>query len=244
MKNYLKTEKNQYEQNVGIKLDLTAIPEIEHFSIYGKHVVLHALMHNGDVQAKWVDQIWDTVKSEPNESCWTYLPYQSFDSKNVLEQKLKNNFEFLGSLHYLIEVDQKIVGWIALLNVRPEHGAVEIGNVYFSHKLKQSTASTEIIYLLLQLCFDQNYRRIEWKCDELNEPSKRAALRYGFTYEGTFRQDRIAKNRNRNTAWFSILDEEWLALEQAYKAWLSDDNFDVDGQQKIRLNDFIQLYSA
>ena len=105
--------------------------------------------------------------------------------------------------------------------------------------MKQSTASTEVIYLLLKACFEQGFRRVEWKCDDLNLPSKRAALRFGFQHEGTFRQDRIAKGRNRNTAWFSILDQEWPELEKAYLAWLKADNFDQNGQQKLRLCDFL-----
>ena len=103
--------------------------------------------------------------------------------------------------------------------------------------MKQSTAATEVIYLLLKTCFEQGFRRVEWKCDDLNQPSKRAALRLGFQYEGTFRQDRIAKGRNRNTAWFSMLDEEWMPLQKAYIAWLKADNFDKEGKQKKRLSD-------
>ena len=140
-------------------------------------------------------------------------------------------------MHYLIEVNHMIVGWIGLINERSAHRAIEVGNVYFSHQMKQSTASTEVIYLLLKTCFEQGFRRVEWKCDELNQPSKRAALRFGFQYEGTFRQDRIAKGRNRNTAWFSILDEEWSSLEMVYQQWLSPENFDMDGKQKKRLSD-------
>ena len=121
-------------------------------------------------------------------------------------------------------------------------GVIEIGNIYFSHQMKQSVASTEVIYLLLNSCFEQGFRRVEWKCDDLNTPSKRAALRFGFQYEGTFRQDRIYKARNRNTAWFSMLDSEWPRVKAAYLAWLTIDNFDPAGQQKIKLAEFMQQY--
>ncbi|WP_425918104.1 GNAT family N-acetyltransferase [Acinetobacter sp. TSRC1-2] len=111
-----------------------------------------------------------------------------------------------------------------------------MGNVYFSHQMKQSTASTEVIYLLLQACFEQGFRRVEWKCDELNQPSKRAAARFGFQYEGTFRQHRIVKGRNRNTAWFSILDEEWINLQEAYQNEFELNNLDAEGEQKKVFN--------
>lgn len=174
---------------------------------------------------------------EVDRSCWTYLPYSGFKTVDELQIALESCFGFKGTTHYLIEVNHTIVGWVGLMNQRPMDHAIEIGNVYFSHQMKQSTASTEVIYLLLQACFKQGFRRVEWKCDELNQPSKRAALRFGFQYEGTFRQDRIAKGRNRNTAWFSMLDEEWLSLTTAYQQWLSPENFDTEGKQKKRLSD-------
>ncbi|EEH68189.1 hypothetical protein HMPREF0023_2294 [Acinetobacter sp. ATCC 27244] len=104
--------------------------------------------------------------------------------------------------------------------------------------MKKSKASTETIFLLLQQCFKHGFRRVEWKCDDCNAPSKAAALRFGFQFEGLFRQDRIVKGRNRNTAWFSIIDEEWPDLEKIYQQWLSPDNFDEQGFQKRRLTDF------
>ncbi len=160
------------------------------------------------------------------------MPYSGFETSDELRIALTNCFGFKGTTHYLIEVNHTIVGWVGLMNQRPTDHVIEIGNVYFSHQMKQSTASTEVIYLLLKACFEQGFRRVEWKCDELNQPSKRAALRFGFQYEGTFRQDRIAKGRNRNTAWFSILDEEWPSLATAYQHWLSAENFDTDGNRK------------
>lgn len=209
--------------------------------LQGYHVTLHHL--DGSIlDSQWIDQIWEMVISEPNLSCWTYLPYAEFKTKEQLCESLNHQFNFNGSFHYLIEVEQRMVGWVALLNQRSEHRCIEIGNVYFSHAMKQSTASTEVIYLLLKACFDQGFRRVEWKCDDFNEPSKQAALRYGFSFEGVFRQDRITKGRNRNTAWFSMLDEEWCVLEKAYNEWLSVDNFDQYGQQKLKLIDFQKLY--
>ena len=185
------------------------------------------------------DQLWQVIQQEPDSRCWTYLPCDGFTSSAELAQAFSRGFDFPKPMHYLIEVDQQSCGWLALLNYRVGHRAIEIGNVYFSSQLKQTCAATEAIYLLLKDCFAQGIRRVEWKCDELNTPSYRAALRFGFEYEGTFRQDRISKGRNRNTAWFSILDEEWPTLDKAYTQWLNPDNFDVHAQQKIRLSEFI-----
>ncbi|MDQ9009418.1 GNAT family protein [Acinetobacter gerneri] len=243
MQNFKKTEANEFGQAIG-----WAVPNplATHFlaeTLQGSTVRLVALSEN-TLPADQLEQIWQCVSSEPDRRCWTYLSYSGFESDAELAQALQHNFGFKGSTHYLIIVNQQAVGWIGLLNERANDRVIEIGNVYFSHKMKQSTASTETIYLLLKACFDQSFRRVEWKCNSLNEPSRRAADRFGFSYEGTFRQDRISKGRNRNTDWYSILDEEWGTLEKAYLAWLKADNFDENGQQKIRLGDFVQLYKS
>ena len=241
MKNYLKTQENEFNQLVGVGLEDLHSIHFKQNQLHGSVVILHKLSHLSE-NIQWVEQLWHVVSSEPDQRCWTYLPSPAFITKQELFEKLNHHFNFLESFHYVIEFKNKIVGWVGLINNRPEHHVIEIGNVYFSHLMKQSTASTEVIYLLLKTCFEQGFRRVEWKCDALNEPSKNAALRYGFRFEGVFRQDRISKGRNRNTAWFSILDEEWRELEPAYQAWLSSSNFDEKGQQKIRLHDFKALY--
>lgn len=209
----------------------------------GTHLSLICLNRQAVSQIQ-LEQLWQAICAEPDERCWEYLPYDGFKSIEDLKCALEHLFNFSESIHYLVEVDRKIIGWVALLDLRIQSRVIEIGNVYFSQLLKNSTGSTEVIYLLLKSCFDQGFRRVEWKCDELNEPSKRAALRYGFQFEGVFRQDRINKGRNRNTAWFSLLDEEWPNLERAYQAWLAKENFDEQLQQKLRLQDFIKLHSG
>ena len=236
MKNYLKVQENEYGQIIGIPVSNPLPVHLLVENLYGKSVTLHYLSAT-TLSEERVKQIWQCVKTEVDRSCWTYLPYSGFKTVDELQIALESCFGFKGTTHYLIEVNHTIVGWVGLMNQRPMDHAIEIGNVYFSHQMKQSTASTEVIYLLLQACFKQGFRRVEWKCDELNQPSKRAALRFGFQYEGTFRQDRIAKGRNRNTAWFSMLDEEWMPLQKAYIAWLKADNFDKEGKQKKRLSD-------
>ncbi|MFW1950864.1 GNAT family N-acetyltransferase [Acinetobacter beijerinckii] len=236
MKNYLKAQQNQLGQKVGIEVNIERASQIIQENLLGQYVKLIYIDQAISDQAS--AQIWNNVSTEPSDGCWTYLPYSAPKDQKTLKDDLQRSFNFAGSSHFLIEVNGEVQGWIALLNPRLEHKAVEIGNVYFSHKMKKSKASTETIFLLLKQCFKHGFRRVEWKCDDFNEPSKAAARRFGFQHEGLFRQDRINKGRNRNTAWFSIIDEEWLELEKIYQLWLSPENFDEQGFQKQRLSDF------
>jgi RimJ/RimL family protein N-acetyltransferase len=236
MKNYLKTQQNEFGQNVGCSLKHNLSIQPISGTLKGQYINLIDVAESISEQA--ASSIWDCVVTEPSEECWTYLPYSAPQSQIALKNNLQNLFGFKDSTHFLIEVDGEVQGWIALLNPRLGHAAIEIGNVYFSHKMKKSKAATEAIFLLLKQCFKYGFRRVEWKCDDANAPSKAAALRFGFQYEGLFRQDRIVKGRNRNTAWFSIIDEEWSNLDQAYQQWLSPENFDAQGFQKQRLSDF------
>ena len=237
MRNYLKTQQNQFGQMTGSSLDENVTAFTVQGDISGRYVKLVDVAHGITDQA--AGQLWEAVSTEPDERCWTYLPYSAPQSQQSLKDSLQNLFGFKDSTHFLIEVAGEVQGWVALLNLRLAHGAVEIGNVYFSHKMKQSRAATETIFLLLQQCLNNNFRRVEWKCDDCNEPSKTAALRFGFQYEGLFRQDRIVKGHNRNTAWFSMIDDEWSELKNAYQQWLSPDNFDQQGVQKQKLSDFL-----
>jgi len=124
-------------------------------------------------------------------------------------------------------------GWMRIF---PEHASIEIGGVYWGPGMARTPLATEALYLFARHAFDDlGYRRFEWKCNNRNEPSKVAARRFGFQYEGLFRQDRIVKGESRDTAWFSIIDGEWPALRAEYERWLAPDNFDADGMQKTRL---------
>jgi RimJ/RimL family protein N-acetyltransferase len=133
----------------------------------------------------------------------------------------------------------KIAGRQTLMRIDPANGSIEIGNIYWGPLASRKPAATEAQFLFTKYAFDDlGYRRYEWKCNNRNGPSKRAALRFGFTFEGIFRNHMIVKGKNRDTAWFSITDEEWPALRSAYEAWLDPANFDADGRQKRRLEDF------
>ncbi|MCB1421409.1 MAG: GNAT family N-acetyltransferase [Nitratireductor sp.] len=137
----------------------------------------------------------------------------------------------------------KVAGRQTFMRIDTQNGVIEIGNIYWGPLIARRQAATEALYLFMRHAFaDLGYRRFEWKCNNDNEPSKRAALRFGFTFEGVFRQHLIVKGLNRDTAWFSIIDKEWPALEKAYEAWLSPENFEADGQQRQRLETFRAAY--
>lgn len=133
----------------------------------------------------------------------------------------------------------KVAGRQTLMRIEPAHGVIEIGNIYWGPLVARRPAATEALYLFARHVFeDLGYRRFEWKCNNLNEPSKRAAIRFGFSFEGVFRQHLVAKGESRDTAWYSIIDGEWPILRAAYDAWLDPSNFDASGRQKRRLEDF------
>jgi len=145
-----------------------------------------------------------------------------------------------GQDRYVAVIDQasgKAVGQQAWMRIRPEHGSIEIGGVYWGLPMARSRLATEALFLFARHAFDDlGYRRFEWKCNNANEPSKAAATRFGFRFEGIFRQDMIVKGQSRDTAWFSMLDTEWPALRAEFERWLSPDNFDAAGQQKTKLS--------
>jgi RimJ/RimL family protein N-acetyltransferase len=140
---------------------------------------------------------------------------------------------------YFAVIDKKsgrAEGRQALMNIVPEHGVIELGGIYWGPAIARTRAATEAFYLSASHAFeDLGYRRFEWKCNDRNEPSKHAALRFGLTFEGVFRQHMIVKGENRDTAWFSLLDGEWPARKAEFERWLAPENFDEDGGQKSKL---------
>jgi RimJ/RimL family protein N-acetyltransferase len=171
---------------------------------------------------------------------WTYFPYGPFAEEAAFREWLdgmaaKDDPFF----HAILDSSGEAVGVASFMRISPDTGSIEVGHIHYSPKLKQSRAATEAMYLMMRRAFDElAYRRYEWKCDSLNAPSKRAAERLGFTYEGTFRQHVVSKSRNRDTAWYSIVDHEWPAIKRAMEAWLDPSNFDARGVQRTRLEAF------
>jgi RimJ/RimL family protein N-acetyltransferase len=136
----------------------------------------------------------------------------------------------------IVDLSDRAIGYFTLLRIEPAMRVIEVGHVLYSPTLQRTPLGTEAQYLLARYVFETlGYRRYEWKCDALNAPSRRAALRYGFVYEGTFRQYMIAKGRNRDNAWFSMLDSEWPSRKRNFERWLAPENFDGEGRQKLSL---------
>ena len=169
---------------------------------------------------------------------WTYLPYGPFDDEVALRAFLQAAAPSADPLFFAIE-DRSTgdaVGVQSFLRIAPGDAVIEVGHVWFGTALQRTPAATEAIYLLARHAFDDlGNRRLEWKCDAANARSCRAAERFGFTYEGTFRQHMIVKGRNRDTAWFSLLDGEWPSARDAFERWLAPGNFGPDGSQRRRL---------
>jgi RimJ/RimL family protein N-acetyltransferase len=181
-----------------------------------------------------------------DDGLWDFMPYGPFSSTALYYRWAKDSASGDDPLFYVIrsQVSGHVLGVAAFLNINPVHGSVEVGHICFSKKLKQNTAATEAMYLMMAWAFGAGYRRYEWKCNALNIPSRRAAQRLGFSFEGIFRNHLIVKGRNRDTAWFSIIDTEWPALQSAFAAWFNARNFDTDGCQIERLSDLTRLVRA
>jgi RimJ/RimL family protein N-acetyltransferase len=178
-----------------------------------------------------------------HDDLWDYLPYGPFSSAAAYHRWAKDTATGTDPLFYVIrQKDSGHCGGVAsYLRITPESGSIEVGHINLAPELNRSRAATEAMFLMMQWAFQAGYRRYEWKCDALNIPSRRAAQRLGFSYEGVFRQATIVKGRNRDTAWFSVIDHEWPALREAFLAWLSPRNFDAAGRQKESLSDLTRL---
>ena len=170
---------------------------------------------------------------------WTYLPYGPFEELEGYRAWLESFCCGDDPLFYAI-VDRptaKAVGLASYLRSKPGSGSIEIGHINSSPLLQRTPAATEAMYLMMNRVFALGYRRYEWKCDALNEPSRVAAQRLGFSFEGVFRQATVYKGRNRDTAWYAVIDEEWPGLRSAFSRWLDPTNFDQHGRQRLRLSE-------
>jgi len=191
--------------------------------------------------ARHADDLYAAYALAPDGRDWTYLGVERPVDLPSARAHLDRAAQSADPMHFAV-IDKpsgRAVGTLALMRIDPANGAIEVGSVNFSPLLKHTPMSTEAQYLLMKLAFDVlGYRRYEWKCDNFNEPSKRAALRLGFQFEGIFRQAVIYKGRSRDTAWFSITDGEWPAVRTALERWLAPENFDAQGRQRMALDRF------
>ena len=170
---------------------------------------------------------------------WTYLAYGPFQAYADYLKWMQDNCRGGDPLfHAVVDFDSgKAVGVASYLRIVPASGSIEVGHINYSPLLQRSPAGTEGMYLMMKRAFELGYRRYEWKCDALNAKSRAAAERLGFTFEGVFRQASVYKGRNRDTAWYAIIDREWPNLEKAFLRWLDPANFDTEGKQRVRLSD-------
>lgn len=169
---------------------------------------------------------------------WTYLPYGPFetaaDYRSLVEAVVRSDDTLFHAIVGL--ATGRPIGVASYLRMDPPMGSIEVGHVSYSPALQRTAAATEAMYLMMRRVFDElGYRRYEWKCDSLNGPSRAAAERLGFTYEGTFRSHYIFKGRNRDTSWYAITDSEWPAIKRALERWLAPSNFDDGGRQRSSL---------
>jgi RimJ/RimL family protein N-acetyltransferase len=197
---------------------------------YVRLVPLHAESHAAE--------LWRGVQG--HDEVWDYLadgPYASeADLRSAVEAKETGNAAVF--LAIVPKSGGKAQGYASYMRMDPANGVIEVGNILMTPTLQKTAAATEAMYLMARHVFeDLGYRRYEWKCNANNAPSRRAALRYGFTFEGIFRQHMIVKGRNRDTAWFSMLDSEWPARKAAFEAWLDPANFDAESRQRRSLGE-------
>ncbi|MBP2169613.1 RimJ/RimL family protein N-acetyltransferase [Erwinia toletana] len=221
---------NQYGQPVGADLpDWTPRALPSRITLDGQYCRLEPI----DVEKHAAD-LYAAFALAPDGRDWTYMfaePFSDFASYLRHAQSMAASED---PLHFAVidKTTDRAVGSLSLMRIDPQHGAMEVGHVAFSPLLKQTAMATEAHYLLMTLAFEQlGYRRYEWKCDSCNLPSRKAALRLGFQFEGLFRQAVVYKGRTRDTTWFSIIDAEWPVVKQALTLWLDSRNFDSEGQQ-------------
>jgi RimJ/RimL family protein N-acetyltransferase len=186
--------------------------------------------------ARHGEDLWNGVKDAP--TLWAYMGYGPFANRAAFDAWLARHAATEDPYAYAVTAGESgaAVGISTLMEIRPLMRVIETGNILYAPALQRTPLATEAQYLLARYAFDTlRYRRYEWKCNALNAPSRRAAARFGFTYEGTFRQHMIVKGRNRDTAWFAMLDGDWPRLKAGYQRWLDPANFDAAGAQRTRL---------
>jgi RimJ/RimL family protein N-acetyltransferase len=186
------------------------------------------------------DELFAAIGGDANDELWRFIPFGPFESAQALMGILSVMAE-QQDWQTLVFRDPKagqVLGMSSYMRIRPEAGSAEVGCVVFSKALQKTSAATEAMFSMARHLFDDKaYRRYEWKCDNDNAASRRAAARFGFSPEGVFRQDMVVKGRNRDTAWFSMLDREWPHIRSAFEQWLAPDNFDSASEQKRSLCD-------
>jgi RimJ/RimL family protein N-acetyltransferase len=230
------TNINEFNQIVGCEVKNWHKAEMpQKVSIQGQFCILEPL----DID-KHSFKLFETLSIDNQGESWTYLPYGPFANCDEFQSWIKSTTSEPDTILYAVlnAKSQLPIGIAGFLRINPEHGVIEVGHLHYSTLLKKTPAATEAMYLMMKYAFENlGYRRYEWKCNSLNQASRNAALRLGFKFEGIFRQNHVFKNRNRDTAWFSIIDSEWPEIKEKFQKWLSPSNFDSAGNQIVKLAD-------
>ena len=221
---------NAHGQPIGAEVqDWTPPPPPPRDPLEGRFCRLEPL---GDHHA---DDLFDALSEDHEGQVFTYMPNGPFDTVEDYRAWVGQAVQPDDPLQFAILVEGRAVGTASFLRINPEAGSIEVGFITFSPRLQRTIAATEAMFLMMRWAFEAGYRRYEWKCNALNQPSRRAAQRLGLSYEGTFRLAQIVKSRNRDTAWYAAIDSEWPSLRAAFETWLAVDNFDAQGQQRQSL---------
>ena len=221
---------------IGVEVDTHAAPRPERIVHEGRYVRLEPLDPR-----KHTDDLYAASHGADKDVIWQYLFESPFADHAAFKAHIERKAQSEDPLFYAIidKASGKAVGYATLMRIDTIHRVIEVGNIMYGTPLQKTPGATEAQYLLMHYVFDTlGYRRYEWKCNALNAPSRRAADRFGFTFEGIFRQHMIVRGRNRDTAWYSILGTEWPKQKRAFEAWLHPQNFDGDGRQMKNLNAF------
>ena len=210
-----------------------ACPLPPHASLSGRFVTLEPLD-----AARHADDLWPALQGpDADPAQWQHMVYGPFASRANFDAWLAGCTRGSDPLFFAVreQASGRVLGQLALMRITPAHGCIEIGHVLFGRALQRTPGASEAVYLLARLVFELGYRRLEWKCDAENARSRRAAERLGFVAEGLFRQHMVVKGRNRDSAWYALLDGDWPRCRAAFERWLAADNFDAGGRQRQSL---------
>jgi RimJ/RimL family protein N-acetyltransferase len=224
---------NEYGQPLGDRVpDWSPRPRPDAVSLQGRYVLVEPLA------VYHASALLGSLCAAEDRSLWTYRATEPPADLDEMTELVAQTLAAPDLLTFVLRPDNAAPSGIAsYTRIDPATGQVEVAGVLFGRSLQRTAAATEAIHLLMRYAFDElGYRRFEWKCDSLNEPSRRAAARLGFTYEGRFRNHMVVKGRNRDTDWFSVTDAEWPAVRAAHEAWLDPANFDGEGRQRTALS--------
>ncbi len=216
------------------EIDASPAPRPNPVNLEGRFVTvtpLHADLH--------AESLYENTCGPQNDHLWTYMADGPFSNFGAFESQLRKKAASEDPLFFAIidKTDGKALGYASYLRIEPVHRSIEVGHIVYGSSLQRTAGATEAMWLMARYVFENlGYRRYEWKCDALNQRSIRAALRFGFQFEGIFRQHMIVKGRNRDTAWFSLLDSEWPERKRNFEQWLSPANFDAAGRQRVSLS--------